>query len=486
MNALAHATRRHFLRDAAAGAVGGLWLAQHAAGAGGPGLPASGSRPAGPHHAPTAKRVIHLHMVGAPSQLELFDHKPALAEYDGRDCPQSYLEGQQFAFIQGTPQLLGPTYPFENRGESGAPVSDRLPYFAGAVPGYGCPADDVCFFKTVQTDQFNHGPAQLMALTGDARIGKPSAGAWTTWGLGTENEDLPGFMVLLSGGRPPRVGGALWGAGFLPGVYQGVQCRGAGPAILNVENPRGVSRAARRAALDTLRELNETAHEEFGDPATLTRIEQYELAFRMQAAAPEATDTSGETQETHDLYGTTDGASFANNCLLARRLAERGVRYIQLFDWGWDSHGAEEHTSLKHGFVDKCRETDKPIAALLCDLKRRGMLDDTLVIWGGEFGRTPMRENRGGREMKWIGRDHSPHAFTWWMAGGGVKPGHSVGETDELGYLPAETPVPLRDLHATIQHVLGFDHERLSVPFRGLNQKLTGVKPARVITEALA
>ncbi|MFH5805970.1 DUF1501 domain-containing protein [Alienimonas sp. DA493] len=479
--ALAHVTRRHFLRDASAGLVGGIWLSQRLAAAN-----ESAGPPAGPPHAARAKRVIHLHMVGAPSQLELFDYRPALQKYDGKDCPQEYLEGQRFAFIQGVPQLLGPQFPFEKRGESGHPVSDRLPHFAGAVPGYGCPADEVCFFKTVQSDQFNHGPAQLMAHTGDPRMGKPSVGAWTTWGLGTENENLPGFMVLLSGGRPPRAGNALWGSGFLPGVYQGVQCRSGGPAILNVENPRGVSRTARRAALDTLRELNELAHQEFGDPATLTRIEQYELAYRMQAAVPEATDLSGETKETHELYGTTDGASLANNCLLARRLAERGVRYIQLFDWGWDSHGAGKNEALNHGFKDKCREMDKPVAALIADLKRRGMLDDTLVIWGGEFGRTPMRENRGGTTMAMIGRDHNPHAFTWWMAGGGVKPGATVGETDELGYLPADTPVPLRDVHATVQHLLGFDHEKLSVPFRGLNQKLTGVKPARVVTEALA
>ncbi|MEM9701672.1 MAG: DUF1501 domain-containing protein, partial [Planctomycetota bacterium] len=277
-----------------------------------------------------------------------------------------------------------------------------------------------------------------------------------------------------------------WGSGFLPGVYQGVQCRGSGPAILNVENPAGVSRTARRAALDTLRQLNESAHQEFGDPATLTRIQQYELAYRMQQAVPEATDLSGETKETHELYGTTKAGSFANNCLLARRLAQRGVRYIQLFDWGWDSHGAGANEALNRGFKTKCERMDKPLAALIHDLKRLGMLEDTLVIWGGEFGRTPMRENRGGVTMSLVGRDHNPNAFTWWMAGGGVKPGVTVGETDELGYLPGDTPVPLRDLHATVQHLLGFDHKKLTVPYRGLNQKLTGVKPARVITEALA
>ena len=475
MNPLTEQTRRHFLGTASAGLLGSLYLADRAAAA-----PASTAAP-GPHHAATAKRVIHLHMIGAPSQLELFDYKPALERLDGEDCPQSYLDGQRFAFIQGTPKLLGPQFSFARRGGSGAWVSDRLPHFAGAVPGYGCPADEACFFKTVQTDQFNHGPAQLMVHTGQPRTGNPSAGAWATWGLGTENENLPGYMVLLSGGRPPRTGSALWGPGFLPGVYQGVQCRGGDKPILNVNNPAGVTRAARRAALDTLRDLN--THADLGDPATRTRVEQYELAFRMQAAVPEATDLAGETAETLNFYGEGE---FAKNCLLARRLAERGVRYIQLFDWGWDSHGAGRNEALNHGFKDKCDQTDKPIAALLCDLKRRGLLEDTLVVWGGEFGRTPMRENRGGKEMALVGRDHNPHAFTWWLAGGGVKPGHQVGATDELGYLPADTPVPLRDLHATLQHLLGFDHRRLTVPFQGLEQKLTGVKPARVVTEALA
>ena len=476
MNPLTETTRRHFLGTASAGLLGNLYLADRAAAA-----PASTAAP-GPHHAATAKRVIHLHMIGAPSQLELFDYKPALERFDGQDCPQSYLDGRRFAFIQGTPKLLGPQFSFRRRGESGAWVSDRLPHFAGAVPGYGCPADEVCFFKTVQTDQFNHGPAQLMVHTGQPRTGNPSAGAWATWGLGTENENLPGYMVLLSGGRPPRTGSALWGPGFLPGVYQGVQCRGGDRPILNVNNPAGVTRAARRAALDTLRDLNE--HADLGDPATRTRVEQYELAFRMQTAVPEATDLAGETAETLNLYGEGE---FAKNCLLARRLAERGVRYIQLFDWGWDSHGAGKDEALNHGFKTKCSQTDQPIAALLHDLKRRGLLEDTLVIWGGEFGRTPMRENRGGTNRSpLVGRDHNPHAFTWWMAGGGVKPGHQVGATDELGYLPADAPVPLRDIHATLQYLLGFDHRRLTVPFQGLEQKLTGVKPARVVTEALA
>ena len=476
VRSLQHTTRRHFLRDCSTG-LGALWLASNAALAG---ENTSATPGVGPHHAPQVKRVIYLHMIGAPSQLELFDYKPELVKCDGRDCPAEYLEGQRFAFIQGTPKMLGPQFPFTRRGESGAWVSDRLPHFAEV-------ADEVCFLKAVRTDQFNHGPAQLMVHTGQARVGYPSVGSWVTWGLGTENADLPGFLVLLSGGRPPRVGNALWSAGFLPSVYQGVQCRSQGDPVLNVSTPAGVSRDQRRAALDTLRSLNERGHETFGDPETLTRIAQYELAFRMQEAVPEAMDLSDEPAHVHELYGTEPGKnSFANNCLLARRLAERGVRFIQLFDWGWDSHGASKSEALNGGFHDKCRQTDRPTAALLTDLKRRGLLDDTLVVWGGEFGRTPMRENRGGRTMTFVGRDHNPHAFTVWLAGAGVKPGTTHGETDALGYLPATGTVHLRDLHATLQHLLGLDPRRLSVPFQGLDQKLTGVKPARVIDEILA
>jgi len=409
----------------------------------------------------------------------LFDYKPDLRRLDGKDCPQSFLEGKRFAFIQGTPKMLGPQYPFQQYGSSGAWVSDRLPRFAHHV-------DDVCFIKTMQTEQFNHGPAQLMVHTGQARMGSPSIGSWVTWGLGTENEDLPGFIVLLSGGRPPRAGKALWSGGFLPSVYQGVQCRSQGDPVLNVSNPAGISRDIRRVALDSLNRLNRQAYEEFGDPETLTRIAQYEMAFRMQAAVPDVMDISKEPESVHALYGTQPGKeSFANNCLLARRLAERGVRYIQLFDWGWDSHGADKNEALNEGFKTKCRQIDQPISALLTDLKQRGLLDDTLVVWSGEFGRTPMRENRGGTVMTYVGRDHNPSAFTLWMAGGGVKPGLTFGETDPMGYSPMENPVQLRDLHATLLHLLGFDHTRLSMSFQGLQQKLTGVKPARILQEVL-
>ncbi len=478
---LEHTTRRHFLADCGTG-LGAIWLAmQRSAGAA---LPAEQLTPnplasAPSPSAPRAKRVIYLHMVGAPSQLELFDYKPQLAKYDGKDCPQEYLEGKRFAFIRGTPTMLGPQFPFRQYGESGAWVSDRLPHFAEHV-------DDVCFIKTMQTDQFNHGPAQLMVQTGQARMGYPSLGSWVTWGLGTENQDLPGFIVLLSGGRLPRVGKALWGGGFLPSVYQGVHCRSQGEPVLNLADPPGTTRGDRRALLDALRDLNAESYQTFGDPEALTRIAQYEMAFRMQTAAPEAMDISQEPQHVQQLYGAKPGEeSLANNCLLARRLAERGVRFIQLYDWGWDSHGAAKSEALNGGFLQKCEQMDRPVSALLADLKQRGMLEDTLVVWSGEFGRTSMLENRGGSVSKMVGRDHNPHAFTLWMAGGGVKPGFTHGETDAMGYMAAKDPVPLRDFHATLLHLLGFDHEQLSVPFQGLKQKLTGVKPARVVSEVL-
>ena len=478
-------TRRHFLKDCSTG-LGALWLASQAnetAFAVNPTTSEphdSGTHQLGtPHFPPKVKRVIFLHMVGAPSQLELFDHKPELIKYDGKECPQSFLEGERFAFIQGTPKMLGPQYPFKQHGDSGAWVSDRLPKFAGMT-------DEVCFIKSMQTDQFNHGPAQLMVHTGQPRVGYPSIGSWATWGLGAENEDLPGFIVLLSGGRPPRPGNALWTSGFLPSVYQGVQCRSQGEPVLNVANPPGVRRDQRRAALDTLRDLNELNHNQYGDPETLTRIAQYEMAFRMQAAVPEAMDIEQEPKSIHEMYGTNPGeVSFANNCLLARRLAERGVRFIQLFDWGWDSHGSNKKESLNGGFKDKCQQIDAPMTALLTDLKQRGMLDDTLVVWGGEFGRTSMGENRGGNKMSEIGRDHNPNAFTFWLAGAGVKPGMTYGKSDEMGYRAVENTVQLRDFHATLQHLMGIDHEQAIYPYQGLNQKLTGVKPCSIIREIL-
>jgi len=482
---LQHATRREFLRDCTTG-LGGMWLAsQGLANAAGPLQidhdPSAPLSPKPPSFAPKAKRVIYLHMVGAPSQLELFDYKPVLKKYDGKDCPKEYLEGQRFAFIQGVPKMLGPQFEFSQHGSSGMWMSDRLPELAKH-------ADKLCMVKTMQTEQFNHGPAQLLVQTGNANLGHPSMGSWVTWGLGTENQNLPGFMVLISGGRVPRVGSSLWGSGYLPSVYQGVQCRSSGDPVLNAANPAGVSQSIRRKALDSLKDLNETTFHEIGDPETVTRIAQYEMAFRMQTSVPETMTIDDEPAHIHEMYGTDPGKdSFANNCLLARRLAEDGVRFIQLYDWGWDSHGASQSEAINGGFKSKCENIDKPIAALLTDLEQRGMLDDTLVVWGGEFGRTPMQENRGGGSGNaFVGRDHNPNAFTIWMAGGGVKPGFSYGETDEMGYHVAKDPVHVRDLHATMLQLFGFDANRLSYPFQGLNQKLTGVKKAKVIDDLLA
>lgn len=472
-NSLQQTTRRHFLQQCMTG-MGSTWLAgQFAAEA-----MASNSAAAAPI-IPKAKRVIYLHLIGAPSQLELFDYKPELEKYDGKDCPQDYLDGQRFAFIRGTPKLLGPQYAFSQHGQSGAWVSDRFPNIAKH-------ADKMCFIKTMHSDQFNHGPAQLMVHTGNARMGYPSIGSWVTWGLGSPNANLPGFLVLLSGGVP-RNGKALWSSGFLPSVYQGVQCRSKGSPILNIENPEHITRDVRRQMLDALDGLNQRSHEIYGDSETLTRIAQYEMAFRMQMTAPEVADISKEPQHVLEMYGAKKGeSSFANNCLLARRLAEAGVRYIQLFDMGWDSHGAAKAEALNGGFVGKCKEVDRPISALLTDLEQRGMLEDTLVVWSGEFGRTSMRENRGGNKMTFVGRDHNPGAFTLWMAGGGVKPGFTYGETDEFGYRPAVNPVHVRDFHATMLRLLGLDYQKHSYFFQGLHQKLTGVKPARVIEEIIA
>jgi hypothetical protein len=472
-------TRRHFLKDCATG-MGAMWLAMREAPSAIGQEPGPATAPL-PHHPAKVKRVIYLHMVGAPSQFELFDYKPELARYDGQACPAEIIDGRRFAFIQGVPKLLGPQFEFAQHGESGAYISTQMPRFAEVV-------DEVCFIRTMQTDQFNHGPAQLMIHTGQPRIGYPSMGSWVTWGLGSENEDIPGFIVLISGGRLPRVGKALWSAGFLNSVYQGVQCRSSGDPVINVSNPAGISREDRRAMLDALAQLNEKSYNEFGDPETLTRIAQYEMAYRMQAAAPEVMDINQEPAEVHASYGTQPGReSFANNCLLARRLVERGVRFVQLFDWGWDSHGAAGDEALNRGFQDKCDQVDRPIAALLADLKQRGMLDDTLVVFSGEFGRTPMRELRLGRqESELVGRDHHTDAFTLWLAGGGVKKGFSLGETDPLGFAPATEPIHVRDFHATVLHLLGLDHERYSQKFQGLDQKLTGVTPARVIHEILA
>ena len=470
---LEHLTRRHFLSKCGLG-LGALWFAGQTGRAWGAGTPlvkdpANPLAAAPPPFAPRVKRVIYLHMAGAPSQHELFDYKPELQKLNGKECPQEFLEGKQFAFIQGTPKMLGPQFSFQQHGQSGAWVSERLPHFSSMV-------DDVCFIKSMHTDQFNHGPAQLLVHTGTQNPGAPSIGAWATYGLGTENQNLPGFIVLTSGGKNPDAGKSVWGAGYLPSVYQGVQCRSEGEPVLYLDNPPGISRKLRRRSLDTLDRLNQRIAEEVGDPETVTRIAQYEMAFRMQTHATDAFDLRQEPESMHQMYGTQPGReSFANNCLLARRLAERGVRFIQLFHWGWDSHGASASEAINKGFIDRCKEVDQPMTALLKDLKQRGMLDDTLVVWGGEFGRTPMLENRGGNQMAFIGRDHNPGAFTIWMAGGGVKPGFSYGETDPIGYEAVKDRVSVHDLHATLLHLLGFDHEMFTFASQGANQRLTNI-----------
>ncbi|MEJ6562012.1 MAG: DUF1501 domain-containing protein [Akkermansiaceae bacterium] len=457
-------TRRHFLTKCNSG-LGALALSQLSGGAptiGGEGSPMS---PKLSMIAPKAKRVIYLHMAGSPPQQELFDYKPELIKNHLKDCPQELLEGKTFAFIKGTPKLLGSIYDFKQHGETGSWVSEMMPNLAGMT-------DEICFIKSMHTDQFNHAPAQLLLHTGSAQFGGASIGAWTTYGLGTPNQDLPGYMVMVSGGKMPSGGKALWGSSYLPSVYQGVQCRPKGDPVLYVSNPDGMSRATRRKSLDALQKLNRLELETFQDPETLTRIEQYELAFRMQTAVPGVMDISKEDPKTLEEYGAKVGeASFANNCVLARRLAEQGVRFIQLFDWGWDIHGTGKNDDLKTQFPAKCRQTDKPITALLKDLKQRGMLDDTLVVWGGEFGRTPMNEARNGSTF--LGRDHHPDCFTMWMAGAGIKPG-TYGASDPLGYSPAENPVDVRDLQATIMHQLGLDPHHFSFPFQGLNQRLIG------------
>ncbi len=421
------------------------------------------------HFAPKAKRVIFLHMVGAPSQLELFEHKPTLQRLDGLDCPPSLLEGKRFAFIVGTPKMLGPYATFGKYGQTGSTVSNHLPYFQQVV-------DEVTFLRAMHTDEFNHAPAQLFLHTGSPRSGRPSFGSWVTYGLGSENENLPGFMVLASGDAIPSAGKSIWGSGFLPSQFQGVQCRTQGDPVLYLSDPPGVSRDLRKAAIQTIDAINQAEYDEVGDPEIMARIEQYEMAFRMQTTVPDAMDIQHEPAYIHQLYGTTPGeSSFANNCLLARRLAERGVRFIQLYHADWDTHGSNQNEALEIGFVNRCRETDQATSALLLDLKQRGLLDDTLVVWGGEFGRTPMAENRGGKKAPFKGRDHHKEAFTMWLAGGGVKRGFSFGETDEIGYYGVKDKVHVHDLQATILHLMGLHHKELTYPFQGRNFRLTDV-----------
>lgn len=473
-------TRRHFLKKCSVGlgsiALSSLMGPQKLLGM--DGLDRGGQPPL-PHFLPKAKRVIYMHMAGAPSQLEMFDYKPELQKLHDLDCPPSLLEGKKFAFIQGTPKMLGPQHKFGRYGQSGQHVSDLLPNFTQAV-------DEVTFIKSMHTDEFNHAPAQLFLQTGNPRVGRPSMGAWVTYGLGSENENLPGYMVLVSGGKNPSAGKNAWGNGFLPSEYQGVQCRNSGDPILYISNPDSMSRNMRKISLETINAINRRQYEEFGDNEISSRIAQYEMAFKMQMSVPDAMDITKEPEYIKEMYGAEPGkASFANNCLLARRLVEKGVRYVQLYDWGWDMHGTDKSTSLNEGLKEKCTQIDKPMTALVLDLKQRGLLDDTLVIWGGEFGRTPMRENRGGVVMPYYGRDHHTEAFTIWMAGAGVKQGFSLGETDEIGYYGTKDRVHVHDLQATVLHLLGIDHEKFTYNFQGRDFRLTDVH-GHVVNDIMA
>jgi len=418
-------------------------------------------------------------MSGSPPQQDLLDWKPTLVKHHLQPCPDEILKGERFAFIKGRPVMLGTPWKFSRHGQSGQMISEVIPQMAQH-------ADSMCIINSMITKEINHAPAELFLHTGENRAGGAAMGAWATYGLGTENQDLPGFVVLVSGGTDPTAGKSVWGSGFLPSVYQGVQCRTGTEPIFFLNNPDGMSRDDRRRSLDALKAINEAELSEFGDPETLTRIEQYELAFRMQTSVPDVMDIAREDKRTLEMYGAQPGAtSFANNCLLARRMVEKGVRYVQLFDWGWDMHGTGADNDIVTGLPKKCKDVDKPIGALLTDLKQRGMLDDTLVVWGGEFGRTSMNEARGG--SKFLGRDHHIHCFSIWMAGGGVKPGITVGKTDELGYRVAENPFEIRDLQATILHLLGLDPFRLSYKNVGLNARLIGpTDTPRIRNEILA
>ena len=428
--------------------------------------------PKQPQFAPKAKRVIFLFMAGAPSHLELFDYKPQLAKFDGTLPPPDLLKGYRAAFINPNSRLMGPKFKFAKYGKSGIELSELLPHTAKIV-------DDITVVKSMVTDAFNHAPGQLLMNTGTMQFGRPSMGAWALYGLGSEAKDLPAFVVFSSGKKGPSGGNSCWGSGFLPTVYQGVEFRSSGDPVLYLSNPKGVDEALQRDTLDSINALNRMREDVTGDPEIATRINSFEMAFRMQSSAPELMDLSKETKETLELYGAVPGKpSFANNCLLARRLVERGVRFVQLYHEAWDQH---EH--LVEDIAENCRDTDQACAGLIQDLKQRGMLDDTLVIWGGEFGRTPMVQ--GAVSGTANGRDHHPNAFTMWLAGGGVKRGLSIGESDELGFNVVQDQVHVHDLHATILQLLGFDHKKLTFKFQGRNFRLTDVH-GNVVEKMLA
>ena len=459
-------TRRWFFKECGVG-MGGIALASllrgggaSAAGATSPGgAPAAKNplAPRDPHYAPRAKRVIYLFQAGAPSHLELFDYKPELAKRNGQLPPPSLLKDYRAAFINVNSALLGPKYAFQKHGHSGAELSELLPYTAQV-------ADELCLIKSMHTDAVNHAPGQILMNTGSQQFGRPSLGAWAVYGLGSASDVLPGYVVLSSA-KGTSGGASNWGCGFLPTVYAGVPFRSSGDPVLYLSNPKGLDTEAQKASLDTLRRLNEMQFADAGDPEITARIQSYEMAFKMQASAPELMDLSQEPKHILEMYGVDPAKpSFARNCLLARRLVERGVRFVQLFHEAWDQHG-----DLKGALKRNCADTDRASAALVKDLKQRGLLDDTLVVWGGEFGRTPMVQ--GGDD----GRDHHNRAFTVWLAGGGTKPGITWGQTDDLGFNVARDGVHVHDLNATILHLLGFDHTKLTFRSQGRDFRLTDV-----------
>jgi len=461
-------TRRHFLKNCGMGLGAGAFAHLLAPDSIGLEAPKNPLLPRKPHFKAQAKRVIYIHLTGSPPHLDMWDYKPELVKRTDQECPDEFVKGKTFAFTSGTPKLMGTPRTFKQYGKSGMWMSD-------AIPNFHEHADDLCVIKSMHTDQFNHAPAELFVHTGFPQPGRPSFGAWTTYGLGSENQDLPGYVVLISSGTQPNGGKNSFSAGFIPSVYQGVQCRSKGDPVLYVSNPPGMDRGLRRASLDALRDLNRKASEKFAHPETLTRIAQYELAYRMQTSVPEVMDISKESKKTLEAYGAqVGGASLGNNCLLARRLAEKGVRFVQLFDWGWDFHGTNPKEDIRDGLTKKCATMDKPISALINDLKERGLFDETLIIIGGEFGRTPFREGRTSRG-KVLGRDHFPDCYTMVMAGGGVKGGYVHGDSDELGFGVAHDPVHVHDLQATWMHLLGFNHEQLTYRFQGRDYRLTDV-----------
>jgi hypothetical protein len=448
--------RRWFLKECGIG-LGAIALGQMA----GANIAHAATDPLAARHAPLrprAKNVIFLFMAGAPSHLELFDNKPQLAKFDGTLPPPELLKGYRAAFINPNSKLLGPKFKFAKHGQCGAELSELLPHLATV-------ADDIAIVKSMVTDAFNHAPGQILMSTGSQQFGKPSLGAWTLYGLGSETQNLPGFVVFSTGKKGPSGGNSNWGSGFLPTVYQGVTFRTSGDPVLYLSNPGGVDDRLQRDSLDAVNALNRQHLNEVGDPEIATRINSFEMAYRMQSSAPELMDISTEPQHILQMYGAEPGKpSFANNCILARRLLEKGVRFVQLFHEAWDQHGA-----LVKDLTTNCHDTDQACAALVKDLKQRGLLDDTLVIWGGEFGRTPMVQ--GGSD----GRDHHPNAFTMWFAGGGIKPGVTIGESDDLGFNVVQDRVHVHDMHATLLHLLGFDHKKLTFRFQGRDFRLTDV-----------